>query len=126
MPGGYKKINGKDGNTFTKKNQPKNRGRKPSIRRQLTELLEADGKLLIDPSSVLAINEDGSIVIKIPTEMHLAMKLKKIATGSKANEALKAIQMIMEQIDGKPKQETETTLKGEATDTWLNAFKNLT
>lgn len=123
MPGGYGNINGNDGKRFSADNQPPNRGRKPSIRRQLTELLEADGKLLIDPGSVLAINEDGSVVIKVPTELHIAMRLNKIATGKRAGDALRAIQMIMEQIDGKPKQETETTIKGEATETWLEAFK---
>lgn len=123
MPGGYKKINGNDGKKFDKDYQPKNPGRKPSIRKQLSELLLTDGEYLIQSENVVDVREDGSVIISVPTEMQLAIKLQKIATGNRANEALKAIQMIMEQIDGKPKQETETTLKGEAVETWLNVFQ---
>lgn len=123
MPGGNKNINGNDGKRFSSTYQPKNAGRKPSIRNQLKAVLEADGQLTIPAGDVVEVNEDGSVTIKVPTEMQLAVKLSTIASSSKANEALKAIQMIMEQIDGKPKQETETTIKGESSETWLTAFK---
>ena len=89
-------------------NDPTKGGRKPSIKRQLKELLEADGKIKIDAKQVISINEDGSVVIKLPTEMQLAMKLKQWALSKRGGDSLKAIQMIMEQVDGKPKQEIET------------------
>lgn len=94
---------------FSTENQPKSNGRKPSIRNQLKTLLKSDGKLKIPNENVLSIEEDGSVIIKMPTEMQLAMKLKQIAMGGKNNNTLKAIQMIMEQIDGKPKQTFELT-----------------
>jgi len=37
------------------------------------------------------------------------MKLSSWAMSKKGNDSLKAIQMIMEQVDGKPKQEIEIT-----------------
>ncbi|MCP4181428.1 MAG: hypothetical protein GY756_27005 [bacterium] len=103
---------------------PQNIGnKKPSIKNQLKELLEKDGALNIPAKSVLKINDDGSVTIKLPTEMQLAMKLKQWAMSKKGNDSLKAIQMIMEQIDGKPKQEVDTNIKTESIDTWLSKFK---
>ena len=110
MPGGHKNIRGTDGNTFSSTNQPKNRGRKPSIKKQLLELMESEGKLIIEAKNVININEDGSIIIKVPTEMQLAMKLKQWAMSKRGTDSIKAIQMIMEQIDGKPKQEIDTNI----------------
>lgn len=104
MGGGPGKITGEMGNTFSSTNQPANRGRKPSIKNQLKKLLESDGKLKIPKEQIISIEPDGAVIIKMPTEMQLAMKLKQIAMGGKNQITLKAIQMIMEQIDGKPKQ----------------------
>jgi len=80
------------------------KGAPPSIKNQLKNLLETKGKLKIPKESIISIEKDGSVIIKIPTELQLAMKLKQIATTGHTNQTLKAIQMIMEQIDGKPKQ----------------------
>ncbi len=88
-------------------NDPTKGGRKPSIRNQLKELLTKNGKLKVAKENIISIEHDGSVIIKMPTEMQLAMKLKQIAMGGKNNNTLKAIQMIMEQIDGKPKQSIE-------------------
>ena len=41
-------------------NDPTKGGRKPSIRRQLNELLEQDGKVKINAKQVISIEEDGS------------------------------------------------------------------
>jgi len=60
-------------------------------------------------NQVVKINDDGSVVLKLPTQMQLAMKLSSWAMSKKGNDSLKAIQMIMEQVDGKPKQEIEIT-----------------
>ena len=111
MSGGYKKIEPADGKQFSKDYQPKENGRKPSIKKQLLELMESEGKLKIEAKNVININDDGSIIIKLPTEMQIAMKLKQWAMSKRGTDSIKAIQMIMEQIDGKPKQESDVKVK---------------
>ena len=91
-------------------NDPTKGGRKPSIRKQLSELLEKDGQITIPAKQIAKVNDDGSVTIILPTQMHMAMKLVSWAMQNKGSESLKAIQMIMEQIDGKPKQEIEQTV----------------
>jgi len=88
-------------------NDPTKGGRPVSIRNQLKDLLEADGNVTMPSSQVVKIKKDGSVVLKLPTQMQLAMKLSSWAMSKKGNDSLKAIQMIMEQIDGKPKQEID-------------------
>ncbi len=88
-------------------------GRPVSIRKEIKELLENDGNLTIPTSQIIKTNEDGSVVVKVPTQTQIALKLQGWAMSKKGNDSLKAIQMIMEQIDGKPLQEVhqETTYK---------------
>jgi hypothetical protein len=88
-------------------------GRPVSIRNQIKELLENEGNLTIPTSQIIKTNEDGSVVVKVPTQTQIALKLQGWAMSKKGNDSLKAIQMIMEQIDGKPLQEVhqETTFK---------------
>ena len=88
-------------------------GRPVSIRGQIKGLLENDGNLTIPTSQIIKTNEDGSVVVKVPTQTQIALKLQGWAMSKKGNDSLKAIQMIMEQIDGKPLQEVhqETTFK---------------
>lgn len=92
--------------TFDKMPENINReGRPVSIRNQLKDLLEAEGNVTMPANQVVKVNEDGSVVLKLPTQMQLAMKLSSWAMSKRGNDSLKAIQMIMEQIDGKPPQE---------------------
>lgn len=88
-------------------------GRPVSIRNQIKELLENEGNLTIQASQIIKTNEDGSVVVKVPTQAQIALKLQGWAMSKKGHDSLKAIQMIMEQIDGKPLQEVhqETTYK---------------
>lgn len=111
MPGGYKNIKPEDGKQYTSENQPENRGRKPSIRKQLETLLDKDGKITFPQNQVVKVNDDGSVTVKLPTQMQMAMKLATWAMGNRGTDSLKAIQMIMEQIDGKPKQTIEQESK---------------
>ncbi len=98
----YKNIKNKG---FDKNPQNINRkGRPLSIKQDLKTILEIDGKFTIDAKNIVSINDDGSVTIKIPTSESLALKLLQLATNGKNSNTLKAIQMIMEQIDGKPKQ----------------------
>ena len=84
-------------------------GRKPSIKTQLIDILESEGNLTIQANQVVQIKDNGDIVIKVPTQMQMAMKLSSWAMSKKGNDSLKALQMIMEQIDGKPTQPIEQT-----------------
>lgn len=90
-------------------NDPTKGGRKPSIKKQLFELLESGGQLLIKAKDVVSTNDVGDVIIKVPTQMQIAMKLKQWAMSKKGNDSIKAIQMIMEQVDGKPKQSLDVT-----------------
>ena len=85
-------------------------GRKPSIRKQLAELMEQDGKITIPAKQIVTVNDNGSVTMVLPTQMQLAMKLTSWAMSSKGGDSIKSIQMIMEQMDGKPKQEVEQTV----------------
>ena len=84
-----------------------------SIRNQVKDLLETDGNSTVPASQVIAINEDGSVVMKVPTQMQIAMKLQSWAMSKKGGDSLKAIQMIMEQIDGKAKETKDINLNTE-------------
>jgi len=101
-------------NGFDKnKNNINKEGRPVSIRNQIKDLLENEGNLTIPTSQIVNINEDGSVTVKVPTQTQIALKLQGWAMSKKGNDSLKAIQMIMEQVDGKPLQEIhqETTYK---------------
>lgn len=86
-------------------------GRPVSIRNQLKRLLEQDGKVTVPSSQVDKINDDGSVTLVLPTQDQLAMKLISWALSKKGVDSIKAIQMVMEQIDGKPKQELDVNTK---------------
>ncbi len=84
MSGGNKKIKGSDGNTFSKDNQPK--------KRRGVSLVSKIKKMLAD---------DPKTVTKILNAM-----IKKAEKGD-----LKAIEMLMDRVDGKPKQSFEFETK---------------
>lgn len=107
MPGGYKNIKPEDGKQFTPENQPENRGRKPSIKKQIAELFEKEGKITIPKNQVAKINEDGSVAIILPTQMQVAMKLISLVMGKDGNVSMRGIQMLIEHFDGKPTQTVE-------------------
>ena len=90
-------------------NDPTKGGRKPSIKRQLKELMSQDGETKIPKDQVVSINDDGSVTLKLPTQMQMAMKLCSWAMSKKGNDSLKAIQMIIDQIDGKSPETVSQT-----------------
>lgn len=97
-------------NGFDKRPQDATKGgRKPSIRKQLEEILQEDGAVTFSAKQVQEIREDGSVVIKVPTQMQMALKMVSWAMSKKGNDSIRAIQMVMEQIDGKPKQSVDLT-----------------
>lgn len=88
---------------------PTKGGRPISIRAQLKDLLEAEGNVTMPANQVVKINDDGSVILKLPTQMQLAMKLSSWAMSKRGNDSLKAIQMIMDSIDGKAVQPIEVS-----------------
>jgi hypothetical protein len=96
-------------------NDPTLGGRKPSIKKQLSELLLKDGEMVIEAENVISINEDGGVTINLPTQMQIAIQLQNWALSNKGNDSIKAIQLIMETLDGKPKQSMDLTTGQEST-----------
>ena len=113
MAGGNKKIHEHpkaNSNGFDKRPEDAIKGgRKPSIRKQLIEMVGDNGTYTIAAEQILNINKDGSVEVDIPTSERLVLKLMEWVDSDKGSNSLKALQMIMEQIDGKPKQEVEQT-----------------
>lgn len=85
-------------------------GRPISIRTDLKSILGSNGEMTIEAKNVSKIHENGNITIHLPTSESLAVRLLDWVNSTKGNESLKAIQMIMEQIDGKPDQKTELAI----------------
>ncbi len=103
MPGGKGKIRPQDGKQFSSTYQPAKNGRKPSIKNQLSDLLMKDGVLLIPNAQIIEKTAKG-VKIKLPKQEAIAFKLISWAMSNKGGDSIKAIQMIMEQFDGKPNQ----------------------
>tara|TARA_R100001163_G_scaffold287_4_gene542 strand:- start:1226 stop:1585 length:360 start_codon:yes stop_codon:yes gene_type:complete len=94
-------------------NDPTKGGKPVSIKTQVKDLLESEGNITIPSNQVVKINDDGSVVMKVPTQMQIAMKLQSWAMSKKGTDSLKAIQMIMEQIDGKAKETKDISINRE-------------
>ena len=89
------------------------KGRPPSIKRKLKELLNSDGNIEIKAKNVVLVKDNGNVVIRVPTEMQMAMKLQTWAMSNNGSNSLKALQMIMEQFDGKGVQPIAPVLPDE-------------
>lgn len=85
-------------------------GRPASIRTDLKNMLGSDGEITIKAENVTSINEDGSVTVKLAQTESIVLRLLDWVNSDKGSESLKAIQMIMETIDGKPNQKTELAL----------------
>lgn len=109
--------NARNTNGFDKRpDDAKKGGRKPSIRKALSQTLSCDGSLFIPLNEVIDLdtqieNEDGKIIkgirIKVATDMDAAIQLNKWIMSSNGRISLQAIQIAIDQIDGKPKHELE-------------------
>ena len=105
--------NKRNSNGFDKRPQDTTKGgRKPSLRKQLEEIITDEGSYTIEEKNVLKINDNGSIVVKATSSEQMARKLVDWAMSNKGNDSIKAIQMIMEQIDGKPRQTIDQRIDG--------------
>jgi hypothetical protein len=112
MPGGNKKITGKDNtNGFQKNPENINRSganRKVSIKGELEKILQSDGSVTYSGDQIQEIGEENGVQfvkIKAPTQEVLANKMLTIAMGKpdKTN-TLRAIIELLEQFDGKSNQ----------------------
>lgn len=77
-------------------------GSKSSIKRKLERLVSKDGFISFERDK--CIIEDDFIKIKIPTSEAIAVKLLDWVMSSKGNDSIKAIQLVMDYIDGKATQ----------------------
>jgi len=84
-------------------------GRKPSIKKQIIELMTAEGAYMIEKKNVIKVYKNGNVKVKIPTQMQIAMKLNEWAMSKKGNDSIRAIQLIMDHIDGKGVQPIDLT-----------------
>lgn len=114
MPGGYKKITGKDGNTFSADNQPENRGRKPGVRAWkdvLSDMMPEDGYLTFEKAQV--VDENGQPTGEIIPRVRVKMATQEMIVMAAIKQAMKgkmdAIRTIWERMDGKPAQPIEGT-----------------
>ena len=106
MSGGKGQIEDKDRTGgFDKNPQNINRtGQNVSIRKQLRELLAADGKMKIEWKNVIEVEDGKFVEILLPKQTMIVMKLFHWAMSSKDVASTKAIQMIMEHMDGRAAQ----------------------
>lgn len=81
-------------------------GRPLSIRKTLKEMLGKDGEYFIPKEQIVKINDEG-VTIAVPDDVMIVLKLMEWAKSKKGYDSLKAIQMIIEHVDGKPNQAIE-------------------
>ena len=65
-----------------------------------------------EEKNVLKINENGSIVVKATSSEQIARKLVDWAMSNKGADSIKAIQIIMNHLDGKPIQTIDQRTDG--------------
>lgn len=106
MSGGPGKLR-PDDNTNGFQVNPQNinkNGRPPSIRKQIRELLKQTGVIRIPIEQIATKHKDGSVTIKVPNDLKIAMKLEQWAMSGKERASLGAIKIMVEQTDGAPEQ----------------------
>lgn len=80
-------------------------GRKPSLKKQLSEIITEDGYITFDIKDCTIT--DKTVTVQVTRERQIAAKLIEWAMSSKGSDSIKAIQLILEHLDGKPKQSVE-------------------
>ena len=82
------------------------KGRPISIKNEIKKLLNADGKMKIPKEQIVKIEDDGGVTVKLPKKELIAHRLLGHAMSSGAK-SVRAINMMLEHFDGKPKQTIE-------------------
>lgn len=110
MAGGYKNIQNHPNagkSTFKDRKDDINRdGRPLSITNTLKTILSSNGEIRIPPEQIARTETDGSVIIIVPKQETLAMAIMKFALKGD----MRAIQLIVDRIDGKAKQEIDLNL----------------
>lgn len=92
------------GHSFRDKPENINRkGRPPSLKGELRKLLNKQGKVTFKKKEVIKVHDNGDVDVKVPEREALMMKLIRIAMSTASNN-VRAIQMVMEHLEGKPTQ----------------------
>ncbi len=105
MPGGKGNIRPSDNpKPFKLGNSGNPYGSPPSLKKQIQEILIADGQMKIDAKNVISVHEDGSVEIRLPKKEMVAMKLFQWAMSNRPAASIRAIELMFNYIDGKPHQ----------------------
>ena len=92
-------------------------GRPLSFRNEFKKFLETDWTFKIKKEDIKAINEDWSVMIKLPKKDAVVLKALSWAMWNKGSESTKMIQWIVEMFDWKAIQKIDSK-----TDTTLNVI----
>ena len=106
---GIENFKGKRNGFENNPNNINTKGRPHSPTHQLKKLLTGENEYLI-PLDRVEITDEGVKLI-LPTSMDLAAVLMDIAMNGKGSTQLKAIEMIIDRVDGKAKQPIEVDVK---------------
>lgn len=87
-------------------------GRKPGIKKEIEQLLEKSGQMVIPSKQVIEIKDNGDVVIKLPTKNAIALKYISWAMSNK-NKGADMLAKLQEMVDGKAKQSVDVTSDGE-------------
>lgn len=114
MAGGFKKIEGKDGNTFSSTNQPENRGRKKKIYTVIKEMgYSADDiKTAFGELAFYSVDEINKMILDESKPIITRIVAKQFSIALIAGDWSK-IKEILEHVIGKPNQSTDITTDGE-------------
>ena len=111
MPGGKGKLRPEDNPKPFKPGQSGNpKGAPISIRNQIREILAMDGKMHIKEEHVISQNDDGSVYIIMPKKDMVAMKVMQLAMTGSGSTTIRALQLIIEHLEGKPHQSASVDL----------------
>lgn len=114
MPGGYKKIEGSDGNTFSSTNQPAKKGRKKKIYTILKEkgFCADDIKTAFGEMAFYTISELKSVYDDESKPVIARIIANQFFQALKKSDWMK-IKEILEHVIGKPIQHTDVLTGGE-------------
>ena len=92
-------------NTNGFKQNPHNAGRRKSVVTLLQDAIGEDGGIRFKPEAIKSYHPKTGVVIKVPTADALVTRLISLAMTSDRRTSVKAIEMIMDRLEGKPRQQ---------------------
>ena len=92
-------------NTKGFKQNPHNAGRSRSFANQLKDAIDEEGGIRFKPDAIKSYHPKTGVVIKIPTTDALVTRLISLAMSSDKKTSIKALEMIIDRIEGKPRQQ---------------------